>query len=277
MELMVVVAIIGLLILGTTLAFNNILKSNLRSAASRTASSMRYAFDRAMMTGRYIRLAMDLEKGEIWLEGSEDRVALKIGKAHAEDEEDEEKEGSSEKSKPAKKKKAKSNPMLSFFGLGGGDEEDSAEDADAQESMIAEDMQALVKDWEEDQAPVGSAKPQFTVLKDWRMKKKKKITFNAKVSIVDVTTPRTVEPVEEGRAYVYFFPQGHSEPAIVHFVDRKKGEEPDDDDQYYSVVLHPLTGEAKVYPCFYEIPSDFGASDDKKERPKHGVCREERL
>jgi hypothetical protein len=64
--------------------------------------------------------------------------------------------------------------------------------------------------------------------------------------------------MEKGVAYVYFFPQGTAEPAIIHFVD--------DDEAFYSVVLRPLTGDAKVYPCMYRIPPDFGSEDTKRSR-----------
>jgi general secretion pathway protein H len=77
-------------------------------------------------------------------------------------------------------------------------------------------------------------------------------------------TARLSEPVEKGTAYIYFFPQGHAEPAIVHFVDRSE--------DYYSIVLHPLTGQARIYPCEYKIPKDFDVSDDKRVRSGKDPC-----
>jgi general secretion pathway protein H len=48
------------------------------------------------------------------------------------------------------------------------------------------------------------------------------------------------DPVTSGRAYIYFFPLGQTEPAIVTLAD-SSGE------TIYSLVVHPLTGRVKVY------------------------------
>ena len=74
------------------------------------------------------------------------------------------------------------------------------------------------------------------------------------------------KPAVSGMAYVYFFPQGHSEPAIVHLMDK--------DEEYYSVVLHPLTGRAKVYACRYKVPEAFGVSDDKRDSSDKDPCED---
>ena len=67
-ELMFVVAIIGGLLVASTFGLRMVLRTDLRSAASKSGSAMRFAFDQAMMTGSYLRLAIDLERGELWLE-----------------------------------------------------------------------------------------------------------------------------------------------------------------------------------------------------------------
>ena len=53
--------------------------------------------------------------------------------------------------------------------------------------------------------------------------------------IHSVYTPRVTEPLTSGRAYIYFFPLGQTEPAIVTLSD-PEGE------AFYSLVVHPLTG-----------------------------------
>jgi general secretion pathway protein H len=250
MELMIVVAIFGLLMAGSVLTFRNIAKSDLRSAAMHTAAAMRFSFDRATMTGNTIRLAIDVDKGEIWAEVSEDRVTLRSGKdQHV---------TTDGKAAPTEVK-AKKQPMLPFFG-GPGPEGAGAGSGES-EASPGLDMRALTEQWEADKAPVSRARAQFKPLKTLLARR---IKMGKGISVSAVVTPRSTDPVEKGLAYVYFFPQGHAEPAIIHFVDRSE--------DYYSVVLHPLTGSAKVYPCMYRIPSDFGVSDDKRARSQLDPC-----
>ena len=62
-------------------------------------------------------------------------------------------------------------------------------------------------------------------------------------------TPRQREPYRKGRAYLYFFPDGHTERAIVRL---------NDGDDFYSLVVHPLTGRVEVMSGKVDIPRDFG-------------------
>ncbi len=53
--------------------------------------------------------------------------------------------------------------------------------------------------------------------------------------IKSVYTPRMTDPVTAGRAYLYFYPLGQTEPAIITLTD-KSGE------SVFSLVVHPITG-----------------------------------
>ncbi len=260
MELALVIAIVGVMMAGASMGVSAITRADLRSGASRTAASMRYAFDRATMTGTYMRLAFDLDKGRIWAEYSEDMITLrsgrnqhvKDGEEEAQENEDDDDEGE-EKAAPAKK--SKSNAALSMLGLGSDDDDD--DDDEDEEASTGIDIFSLTKGWEDDMKPVERPKASFTELSSIVAKKFK---MAKGIKVAAVITPRMKEPAESGMAYVYFFPQGHAEPAIIHLMDK--------DEEYYSVVLHPLTGRAKVYACRYKVPEDFGVSDDKKDRGK---------
>jgi len=257
-EMMVVIAIAGLLLAAATLSFYNIIRSDLRSAASRTAAAMRFAFDKATMTGMSIRLALDLEKGQIWLEGSEDRVTLgRDGEVLSDREHRPEQQQEGEGEGTGERPKKKPSPALEMFGLGG--------DASEEEGMFQPGIDAtqMMREVDRDMAPIQRAPAKFTPLKGM-LTKRLKLAKGIRVDAV--ITARMSEAVESGIAHVYFFPQGHSEPAIVHFANK--------DDEYYSVVLHPLTGQARVYPCLYKIPSDFGVSDDKRRRKHRDPCAE---
>lgn len=262
MELALVIGLVGIMMAGASMGVSAITRADLRSGASRTAASMRYAFDRATMTGTYIRLAFDMDKGRIWAETSADMITLRSGRSqHVKDDDDEEEKGEGEGEEsaeaPAKTaKKSKSSSALAMFGLGGSSDEDEDDSGD-EEASTGIDLFSLTKGWEDDMKPVERPKASFTELSDIVAKKFK---LARGIKIAAVITPRMKEPAEGGIAYVYFFPQGHAEPAIIQLVDKDQG--------YYSVVLHPLTGRAKVYACRYKVPEEFGVSDDKRETSK---------
>lgn len=257
-EMVMVVAIMGLLIGAASLTLRNISRSDLRSAARRTAAAMRFAFDRAAMTGTYLRLAMNIDTGEIWIEASEERVVLPTGQNSSDT------DTGKEKAEVTKSNSTKTSRKSSLSLLGGGKIAEG-EGAEGEGEAIGIDAQSLKEEWEADLAPVSRPTPQFQPVKALVAKK---IKLSKGISVDAVVTPRMVEPIEKGMAYIYFFPQGHSEPAIVHFLGHGN--------EYYSVVLHPLTGKAEVYPCQYLIPEDFGVSDDKRKASKRNTCAERR-
>jgi prepilin-type N-terminal cleavage/methylation domain-containing protein len=255
-ELVAVVAIIGLMLSAATIAFRNVTRAKLRSAASRTAATMRFAFDRATMTGDTYRLALDLDRGEFWLESSVGRVTIREGREqhHTTDEKE-----AGPQADPAGG--SRPMPLMPFGGIGGGAEGEAGEGA----GLFGVDADALKQQYEQDLAPVARPKSLFEPVKKKRYKTEGRIRIDA------VVTARMVEPVTEGIAHVYFFPQGHAEPAVIHLVDCLDADcSGREEEEYYSVVLHPLTGRAKVYSCQYEIPEEFGSGDDRSRRRRQG-------
>jgi hypothetical protein len=272
MEMMVVMGIIALMMAGSIVALRSILRTDLRSAAARTAGALRYTFDRATMTGNYMRLAFDIDKGEIWPEFTEEHFGLRYGdEQYTDDMSDEEKEELKEElerrkaageeipGETSKKKKKRSMPIFDL--LGTTDEDEDLDEEDYEDLQPGIDAEQLKRDFEEDSKPMVRKRTSFKPLKNIVARK---VKLARGIKIIGVTTPRMKAPIRGGRAYVYFFPQGHSEPAIIHLGDA--------DEDFYSVVLHPLTGRAKVYPCLYRIPDEFGLSDDERKAPKGKTC-----
>lgn len=253
LEMLVVIALLGLLLGAAALTISNVTKADLRSSAVRTANLIRFAFNRARMRGTYMRVTFDFKKRVMWLEESEDRVTLRKGREqHATD----------DASERAPKAAAAPAPSAIPMGLLPGSEDDEGEDG---EDSLGIDTAALKQAYEADLSPVERAK---TLFKRVPVLGKKLIKLRKAIAFVSVMTPRMDEPAEEGKAYIYFFPEGRAEPAIVHLMNRAE--------DIYSVVLHPLTGRAKLYPCDYEIPTQFGISDDEKKRGMAGGrCGEE--
>jgi type II secretory pathway pseudopilin PulG len=254
-ELMVVIAIGVLMITAATLTLRNLFRSDLRSAARRTAAAMRFAADRATLTGTTVRLVFDLDKGEIWAEATEDRVSLAGKESAAESSEQKKRDGEQGAAgKDRAEARARRAAALPLFGMGMG--KGSGTGAGEEGGMLGGlDARALTEDWEKDLEPPEKPAPSFQKLKG---PGSRRIQLASGIKIAAVVTPRFTDPVEKGTAQVYFFPQGRSEPAIVHFTYKEE--------DYYSVVMRPLSGVARVYPCYYQIPSDFGVSDDKRKR-----------
>jgi len=82
-EIMVVVAIIGLAMGASVYGFRAIAKSELRSTSSKLAGAIRYCFDRAITTGSYYRIVLDLDGNKYWAEKSDDRMYLNAGKENS--------------------------------------------------------------------------------------------------------------------------------------------------------------------------------------------------
>lgn len=253
-EMMVVIAIIALMLAAGTFTLRNLMRSNLRSAASRTSAAIRFAFDRSMVTSKYLRLAIDFDKGEVWLEESNDRVTLRSGRAQHVTTADK-KKGEQQEAEP----EPEEQPAAGGLGLGllggmagggGGGGDGSEEGGDP----FGFDVQALMQQHARDLKPAKRRRARFKPLKGPGAKR---VKLSRGIEVDGLMTPRMEEPARRGIGYVYFFPQGHAEPAIIQFRNRS--------DDYYSVVLHPLTGRAIVWSCRYRFPEEFGdrLNDDR--------------
>lgn len=80
------------------------------------------------------------------------------------------------------------------------------------------------------------------------------------VEIVQVRTEHDEEPLREGRAYIYFWPGGTTERAIVQL--KKAG----DKEAALTVTLSPLTGRAKIEKGAVDFPEPRGFDEEYSER-----------
>jgi general secretion pathway protein H len=82
------------------------------------------------------------------------------------------------------------------------------------------------------------------------------------VEIVQVRTEHDDEYVREGRAYIYFWPGGTTERAVVQL--KKAG----DKEASLTIVLSPLTGRAKIEKGAVDFPEPRGFDQEYSERPE---------
>ena len=215
-ELLIVLAILATAVGGATLSFRALARTTARTDAGRLAASIRYLYDRAVTTGAYYRLVLDLTANEYWAEKSDERFYLVRDK---------------ESSRSGKAP----------------DEEEKEKRLKEEEDREQEALTGLAKEL---LPPPKPRRARFEAFKDSSLPHVK-----LKISkLRDVLTPRQTEPYVEGRAYLYFFPDGHTERALIHLTD--------DDEHVVSLLVQPLTGRVEVKPGDVEPERDFERDDE---------------
>lgn len=219
-EIMVVVTIVGLMMGASVYGFRAVAKSELRSSASKLAGAIRYCFDRAVTTGAYYRIVLDLDTNKYWAERSDDRMYLTAGKELA--------PGRGQAFDVAAEEKKR---------------DEAEKKLEEMQTSVGGTMMTI-------DPPPKPKRAKFQTFKDASLPQVKL----GRAQFFDVFTPRQPEPYSKGRAYLYFFPDGHTERAIVRIHD---------DDAFYSLVVHPLTGRVEVRAQKVEVPREFGERDDE--------------
>jgi general secretion pathway protein H len=219
-EILVVLAIVGILAGLSIRGLRSLARSDLRASVSHLSGAIRYLFDRASTTGQYHRLVIDLETGRYWAEVSDDMFYLPR---------DPETESS------AKKLAALESEL---------DQKQARQKEMAQAAGDVDMSKVLPMDFRPKRARFGAFKE--TNLKPVTLKN---------TEVMDVFTPRVADPVTKGRAYIYFFPLGQTEPAIIHLSDPTQ-------QTIYSLVVHPITGRVRIYNSYIEPPIDMRVDDE---------------
>jgi general secretion pathway protein H len=214
-EVMIALIVVAMMATLGVKGFRAINKSNLREATAHLSGAIRYLFDRASITGKYHRLVIDLNDGQYWPEVSDDKFfapnqAETVGEARKREEKE------AEADEDARKRAEKQKDLWS--------------DSTTSGSKTSFDLSKLeVGEFRPKHARFAAFKE--TALKPVRLKN---------LRITSVYTPRLAEPVTSGRAYLYFYPLGQTEPAIITLTD-ESGE------SVYSLVVHPITGRVVIY------------------------------
>jgi general secretion pathway protein H len=230
-EIMVVLVIIALVGSLGIRGFRSLARSDLRTSATNLAGAMRFLFDRASTTGKVHRLVLDLEKGRYWAEVSDDKFFIPRDSESPEalrrredlealeDDEKRKKQEEADKIAAASSSSSSSSSGTSF------------------------DVAKL---------EIGEFKPKRARFAAFNETALKPVTLK-KAVLRSVYTPRVTEAITTGRAYIYFFPLGQTEPAIVTLSD-PSGE------TIFSLVAHPITGRVRIYN--QEVKPPAGAPTD---------------
>ena len=224
-EILVVLAIVGILAGLSIRGLRSLARSDLRASVSHMSGAIRYLFDRASTTGQYHRLVIDIDSGRYWAEVSDDTFYLPRAP---------------ETESSVKKLAALENEL---------DEKEARQKEMAKAAGDVDQSKVLPMDFRPKKARFGAFKE--SNLKPVTMKN---------TEVMDVYTPRVADPVTKGRAYIYFFPLGQTEPAIIHLSDPQE-------QTIFSLVVHPITGRVRIYNSYIEPPLDTRVDDEGTDAP----------
>ena len=222
-EVMIALVIVALVAVVTVVGLRSMFKSDLRATATRMAGSIRYLFDRASTSGRVHRLVFDFENRKYWAEVSDDQFIFAAGKE------------SDETRKKETEKIAK--------------EEESKREAAEREASFGS-AQIPTKYMPK---PFMPKRAKFDAFRETAVKP---ISLKSGVFLADMYTPRLLKPLVEGKGYIYFFPMGMTEAAVIHLSDGK--------DTFYSLIVHPLTGRVTVKNSYVEVDTSEQLDDAGK-------------
>jgi general secretion pathway protein H len=242
-EILVVLAIFGLVMALGMRGFRTLAKSDLRSSSAHLSGAIRFLFDRASTTGKVHRLVIDVGDGKYWAEVSDDRFYI----PHEAETEQELRKREAKEAEEDEEKRRK--------------EEERARWDESSSSSSSSDTTST---W----GPNSSYDPSKLDVGDFQPKRARFAAFKAvalktvqlkNAKVKSVFTPRVTDPITSGRAYLYFFPLGQTEPAIITLSDQK-GE------SFYSLVVHPITGRVRIYSEEVPPPVQGRQVDDEGAR-----------
>ena len=219
-EVMIALVIVALITVVSVRGLRSFAKTDLRATATRMAGSIRYLFDRASTTGRVHRLVLDFDNGKYWAEVSDDQFILDAGKETEE----------------SRKKQAEKLAK---------EEELKREAAEKEASFGSSQIPTRYMP-----KPFTPKRAKFDAFRETAVKP---IALKSGVVMADIYTPRLLKPLAEGKGYVYFFPMGMTEAAVIHLSDGKE--------TFYTLVVHPLTGRVTVKNSYVE-PNTGDQVDD---------------
>ena len=258
MEIMVVVFIMALIMTGMALGIGTLTHQRLKSSGMRVAAGVRTAYSRAATTGHTVRIVFDIDSSAFWIEEAEaGRVLLDREDEEREEENDDEEEeegsggpGSGVGPLPPGGSLAQADSLSGALGSDPDQLLDAARGAaraDMSKTLDFDLMGQLGNAGMAASADIETpryTRPRFGPVPGKRGAVAK---LHKGVSIVSVYTSHREHPAEEGKAYLYFFPGGFTELAVIQL------QEPSG--HINSVEVHPLTGRCYIHNVPYEPPT----------------------
>jgi general secretion pathway protein H len=245
-EMLIVVAVMGVMIGAIAVGFGTTRVAQLTRATNQVAATIRYGFDKARTTGEHYRLRVDLAAGTFTLQKADGAMYLpatdrRDGKLVVADDDD-------LRDRERRDERASEGFFRSLqaqvFGVGGAPPV-AARDAGAALASGATVPRArppLFDSFSEENAIAGLSAP---------------IELPEGTRVLWVRTADDLEPVTKGEAYLYFFPSGRTQLAHIGVADVEGT-------QRYTIKVQPLTGKVTIVDGEerLELPSDPEDAED---------------
>ncbi|MFK8002993.1 MAG: Tfp pilus assembly protein FimT/FimU, partial [Polyangiales bacterium] len=209
-EVMLVIVIGALLVVGASTGLGAIARTNMRAAAMTISSASRFAYHRAVTHGKTVRIALDFDANTIGIEEAQGQVIL--ADPDADDDVDEEVDDDGSRDPWAAAQASLDDTMQANLGR-------------ASFSTVGNEERETGADGE----PVVTVTP----IDRFRPRPLDGVELNLLI------TPHEREARVDGKGYIYFFPSGRTETAIVQLTN--------EDEVIYSVQIDALTGRAEIF------------------------------
>jgi prepilin-type N-terminal cleavage/methylation domain-containing protein len=252
MELLVVLAIIGVVLGAAGYGLSAITRADLRRSAGEIAAAVKFLWAEAASTGRAHRLVLDLDENKVSAEVADGRFLLK-NRDKVPGRDDEHPEDAVAGEGPADGADAPASPAPAMpggmpatpaGGGGGGLGVLGSLFGGVEGNGLAESGRAP-----------RFPKPAFSTFEGMSALKPHALPSDVKVTLV--FAEHMTEPARAGKAELYFWPGGMTERAVVEL---RSGE------SVFTVYVPPVTGKAKVISGEMALPDDmrhFEAPDEE--------------
>ncbi len=220
-EIMVVLFIIAAAFAAVLVTARASNRASAKASAGKLAAAIRYTYDRAVTTGGYYRLVFDLSANKYWVERSDERFYLVRDKEEAPGRG----RAPDEEEEERRRREEEERNKIQYTGIA-----------------------AQV------QPPPQPRRARFQAFSDTTLPK---VDLKG-CRVRDIYTRRQREPYTEGRAYLYFFPDGHTERAVIHVADP--------DGVVFTLTVQPLTGRVMVQTGDLAPARGFDDTDDEGQR-----------
>lgn len=209
LEILVVLVVIVMIAGVAVTRVGKMFRVEVRQTTARLSSTIKYLYNKAATEKRTLRLVFDFESASYWAEGTSEKFLLK-----KETEED--------------KKKA--------------EKERAADETDANKKESQSGSEGGETSTEEEK-PIKPAAPEFGAMNELILTTQQ---IPPNVILKDVYTSHNEGPVTNGRAYIYFFPNGFVEDAVVNLnnVEETKN---------FSLKINPINGDVDVSDKYREL------------------------
>ncbi|MEM9067413.1 MAG: prepilin-type N-terminal cleavage/methylation domain-containing protein [Myxococcota bacterium] len=226
-EILIVVALLALMATGIGLGFSALHRTKLRSSALDIVGAARFAYHRAVTRGKTVRIVFDLDAHTIAVEEAHGRITLNASEDRELDEDED-----NAAVDPWEAARAR---LDDAYGANLGR---------AAFEPVKGSNGSPIRRYTPHQLPITESRDVGDELSEGA-EAAAALGQRASVRIARLITPHEMDPREQGRGYIYFFPGGRSEHATVQITD-SNGE------SVYSVEIHPLTGQGRVHNYAYE-------------------------